>query len=48
MHKKVKIIFRVLLRVNGLVSPVVLTQCTLRNKNTGYLPRADPGAIAQG
>ena len=45
MHKKFKIIFCVLLRVNGLVSPVVLTQCTLRSKNTGYLPRAGRGRV---
>ena len=40
-----KIIFRVSLRVNGLVLPVVMTQCALRSKNTAYLPRVDRGRV---
>ena len=39
------IIFRVSLRVNGLVLPVVMTQCALRSTNTAYLPRADRGRV---
>ena len=40
-----KIIFRVLLRANGLVLPVVMTRCALRSTNTAYLPRADRGRV---
>ena len=43
--KKIEICFCVLLRVNGLVLPVVMTQCALRSKNTAYLPRADRGRV---
>jgi hypothetical protein len=39
------IFFCVLLRMNGLVLPVVVTQCTLRSKNTGYLPHVDRGRV---
>ena len=43
--KKFGIFFCVLLRVHGLVLPVVLTYCTLRSKITGSLRRADRGRV---
>ena len=38
-------IFCVLLRVHGLVLPVVLTYCTLRSKTMGYSRHADRGRV---
>ena len=45
IHNKFRYNFSRVAARDGLVLPVVMTQCALRSKNTAYLPRADRGTV---